>query len=136
MDKQLTNRKLLSLKRCLDRISLVLPASAQALKNDVDAQDIISINLQRAVQLCVDLALMQISQTDARVPDTMAGAFSSLNADGLLSDQVATSLTAAVGFRNISVHQYDAVDWDIVFAICTKHLGDLTEFARIIDSRS
>lgn len=35
----------------------------------------------------------------------------------------------AVGFRNVAVHNYDRVDWAIVFAISTRYLDDFREFA-------
>ena len=35
----------------------------------------------------------------------------------------------SVGFRNIAVHNYDAIDWHIVHSICRLHLGDFREFA-------
>jgi uncharacterized protein YutE (UPF0331/DUF86 family) len=39
----------------------------------------------------------------------------------------------AVGFRNISVHTYDQIDWVIVFDICRNRLGDFAEFARSVE---
>ncbi|MGB5851485.1 MAG: HepT-like ribonuclease domain-containing protein [Rhodanobacter sp.] len=39
----------------------------------------------------------------------------------------------AGGFRNIAVHSYNAIDWAIVHAIATCHLGDFEDFARLID---
>lgn len=37
----------------------------------------------------------------------------------------------SVGFRNVMVHNYDEVNWEIVFAICKFHLNDFKEFARV-----
>jgi hypothetical protein len=56
MDRILIERKLDSLRRCLQRVTERCPASAEALAEDLDAQDIVSLKLTRAVQLCVDLA--------------------------------------------------------------------------------
>ena len=55
--------KLESLRRCLARIRQRRPDSAQALLNDADAQDILSLNLVRAVQLCVDIAAHRLTDT-------------------------------------------------------------------------
>ena len=30
------------------------------------------------------------------------------------------TMRKAVGFRNVAVHNYDAINWEIVFAICQK----------------
>ena len=38
----------------------------------------------------------------------------------------------AVGFRNIAVHNYESINWAIVFAIATEHLKDFEEFAAAV----
>lgn len=54
MPDVLVMRKIESLQRCLKRIEEKIPLSAPALASDLDAQDIISVNLERAEQQCVD----------------------------------------------------------------------------------
>lgn len=44
-------------------------------------------------------------------------------------------MKAAVGFRNIAVHNYRAIDWVIVFAITHQGLDDFKNFARAVGSR-
>lgn len=38
----------------------------------------------------------------------------------------------AVGFRNLAVHNYDAINWAIVYALATQHLDDFKAFARAV----
>ena len=38
----------------------------------------------------------------------------------------------AVGFRNIAIHNYDAIDWHIVHSICQRNLDDFRDFAACI----
>lgn len=40
----------------------------------------------------------------------------------------------SVGFRNISVHEYQSIDWLIVFKIITEHLVDFEKFAREVSA--
>lgn len=47
--------KLESLSRCIGRIAEKRPGSAEILMADYDLQDIIAVNLERAVRLCVDI---------------------------------------------------------------------------------
>lgn len=75
MDRDIVEAKLESLRRCIERITTKTPPSAESLARDPDLQDIIALNLQRAVQLCVDLAAHVIADTQARVPSTMAENF-------------------------------------------------------------
>ncbi len=56
MDRRLINEKLEGLRRCIDRIVEKLPTTAAVLAADLDLQDIITLNLTRAVQRCVDIA--------------------------------------------------------------------------------
>jgi len=49
MDRDLIEAKLESLRRCVERIASKTSASADQLAGDPDSQDIIALNLQRAV---------------------------------------------------------------------------------------
>jgi len=40
-----------------------------------------------------------------------------------------------VGFRNLAVHHYDAIDWAIVFTIATYHPSDFDSFAQAVSAR-
>ena len=38
----------------------------------------------------------------------------------------------AFGFRNLAVHNYDAINWAIVYAIAQSSLPDFGEFAQAV----
>ena len=135
MDRLIVERKLDSLLRCLTRIMDKRPETATALKADIDLQDVLVLNLSRAVQICVDLALHLISDLPVPPPDTMGEAFDRLEAARMLDAALALRLKKAVGFRNIAVHAYDAIDWDIVFAIASNNLQDFKSFAHVVAAR-
>jgi uncharacterized protein YutE (UPF0331/DUF86 family) len=132
MDRLIVARKLDSLRRCLDRVRERCPADVETLTHDPDLQDIVVLNLSRAVQICVDLALHTLSSLGQPVPDTMGQAFDQLAAAGHIPVELALRLKKAVGFRNIAVHNYSNIDWTIVHAIATRHLRDFEAFARAI----
>lgn len=122
--------KFTKLSRCITRIRQKTPASAELLKNDVDAQDIITLNIERAVQICVDMATNIVSDAGRAVPDNMADAFTALAEMGTITAATAERMRKAVGFRNIAVHEYDKIDWNIVYAIVTQYLDDFSSFAQ------
>ena len=37
-----------------------------------------------------------------------------------------------VGFRNVAVHDYQALDLDILEAILDKHIDDFKDFSKIV----
>jgi len=132
MAQPIIERKIESLRRCLQRVTERRPASVGALVADADAQDILSLNLTRAVQLCVDIGAHLLSVEDVPPPETMGSTFSGLAAAGVIDARLAERMRAAVGFRNVAIHSYQEIDWAIVFAIATKHVVDFEDFARAV----
>ena len=132
MDREVIEQKLESLRHCLQRIEAKCPADAQTLATDPDLQDIVALNLSRAVQVCVDIGAHLISGMDVPPPDTMGQTFDLLAQAGVLTAALAGSLKKAVGFRNIAVHNYEAINWHIVHSIAKNHLVDFTEFAKVV----
>ena len=133
MDRDVINRKLESLRRCISRIESKRPIMPEALQSDYDLQDIIALNLERAVQTCVDMAAHLISETELPLPSTMGEGFERLAELQVIPPQLAASMQKAVAFRNILVHNYTSINWHIVANILTHHLTDFVQFAQAID---
>jgi len=129
IDKKVIEEKLISLNRCLDRIKLHTPATVEALQSDFDTQDIICLNIQRAVQISVDIAAHILAEQLHEQTPTMAETFLALSRHGLLDSQLASRLAKAVGFRNIAVHEYDTLDMNILYSIITKEIDCFYEFS-------
>lgn len=132
MDQALINQKLESLRRCVMRLESRRPESVEALAADLDAQDILALNLTRAVQLCVDIAAHWIAEHhELHSPINMGQSFEVLAERDVISRELADDMRKSVGFRNIVVHNYEVVDWQVVFAICHYHLDQFRQFAEV-----
>lgn len=129
MDQSIVNRKIDSLYRCIQRIDNKCPDSSEQLKADLDLQDVIVLNISRAVQLCVDIAAHLLAQSPLPVPSTMGETFQALSRMGVIDEELAIRLRKSVGFRNLAVHNYHDLNWDIVFAVASKNLADFKSFA-------
>ena len=132
MDREIVEQKLESLRHCLQRIETKCPADAAALVADFDLQDIVSLNLSRAVQLTVDIGAHLIASLGVPPPGTMGQTFDLLAQAGLLNVELATHLKKAVGFRNIAIHNDEKINWEIVHSIAMHHLIDFSEFSRAV----
>lgn len=132
MDWSVIEQKLESLRRSLRRIEERCPKNANTLEEDVDAQDILALNLTRAVQVCVDIGAHLISGTELPPPDTMGQTFDILSKAGMISVDLAVRMKKAVGFRNLAVHNYDAINWAIVYSIAQSCSPDFGEFAKAV----
>jgi uncharacterized protein YutE (UPF0331/DUF86 family) len=129
MDKDIILAKIESLERCIDRVIAKTPTGCPDLLDDVDRQDIIVLNLERAVQLCVDIAAHIVADLKQPAPMSMSESFDRLRDEKIITEATAYRMKAAVGFRNIAVHAYREIDWDVVFVISTEHLDDFRVFA-------
>jgi len=129
MDRDVINRKLDSLARCVRRIETKRPRTPDQLVSDIDLQDILSLNIERAVQLCVDLGAHLLADLELPPPETMGEVFQRLAEHNIIPGSGADALRKAVGFRNLSVHAYDRVDWERVFEITHHRMDDFKSFA-------
>ncbi|WP_218147824.1 DUF86 domain-containing protein [Nitrosomonas sp. Nm166] len=114
------------------RIEDKMPGNINLLTQDQDLQDILVINLTRAVQLCVDIGSHIISAANKPSPQTMGEVFTILHELGAISLDTREQLKKAIGFKNIAVHNYEAINWEIVYAICHNSLQDFLRFAQEI----
>ncbi len=122
--------KLESLARCIDRIREKTPDQLQLFLDDLDKQDIVVLNLERAIQLCVDIVSYILSKKQVKMAGTMGQTFSIAAENGILSTAVAENLKNAVGFRNIAVHQYTRLDYELVFYLADSKLDDFRYFSQ------
>lgn len=132
MDREVIAQKIESLRRCVERVIQKTPPTAAVLASDPDAQDILTLNLTRAVQLCVDIGAHLIATQNEPAPDTMGQTFDVLADMDVISSELAMRMKKAVGFRNIAVHNYEAIDWQIAHAIATRHVDDFAAFAAAV----
>ena len=132
MDQMIVAEKLESLRRCIQRIDDKKPDNVTQLTQDLDLQDILVMNLTRAVQICVDIGSHIISSANHPSPQTMSDVFATLHELGSISLDTCEQLKKAIGFRNIAVHNYEAINWEIVHAICQNSLQDFRRFAQEI----
>ena len=75
---------------------------------------------------------MVIVQKNLPTPTSMAGAFVILEKNGILNPELSLKMQKSVGFRNISVHEYEKIDWEIVFDILVNHLDNIKNFTKAV----
>jgi len=73
-----------------------------------------------------------IVDRESVAPETMGETFEILARTGVLDGDLANRMKKAVGFRNIAVYNYGAIDWTIVHTVTSNHLGDFNDFAKAI----
>lgn len=132
VDRDLVLAKVATLERCLARIDT---ARERPGLDPLDRQDILVLNLQRAVQAMLDLAAHVVAHEGLGVPDDLAAIFDLLHRAGLLDEELTDRMRRMTGFRNVAIHEYRKLDPSIVDSIVRNRLGDLRAFAKLVLER-
>ena len=130
-DKDIILEKITNIKRCLNRIKDVTNLKPESIE-DYNTQDIFILNLQRAVQAAVDIAVHIVSSEGWGVSKTIKENFVILSDNKIITKELANQMTKMVGFRNIAVHDYSKMDIAILKSILTISLQDLEVFYSMI----
>lgn len=137
MDRDVIARKLEQLRHHVARIESKKPFGIEVLAADEDLRDVVVFNLIQSVEVCVDVGMHIISESSSPPPETMSEVFDRLFELPSFSSRdkdagLARRLRKAVGFRNVAVHGYAAVDLGAVLSACEEGLEDLRQFAAAI----
>ncbi|MGP7818235.1 type VII toxin-antitoxin system HepT family RNase toxin [Niallia sp. 01092] len=123
--------KISVIERCKNRIMDVYEQNPQNLM-DYTKQDSIVLNIQRACEACIDLAMHIVAEERLGLPQTSRDAFDMLESQSIITNEIANKMKAMVGFRNIAVHDYQTIHLEILQQILEKHLDDFTIYTKQI----
>ena len=118
------------IERCIARVREEHDGNDENLMNNFTRQDSIILNLQRACEATIDLAMHIVKTNSLGVPQESRDAFSLLSDADLLGDDSAEKLMKMVGFRNIAVHDYKKMNLDIVNNIIHNDLDVFLDFSK------
>jgi uncharacterized protein YutE (UPF0331/DUF86 family) len=132
-DEELIEKKLAFIETCLQQLESL--ANPSVIETDVKERRFIEHTLQICVQAAQDVASHIVSDEKLGEPTTNQELFTLLASAGWLEEPLARALRAAVGFRNVLVHGYTAVDPAIVRDVVENHLGDIRQFVGAVRAR-
>ncbi|MCB1113502.1 MAG: DUF86 domain-containing protein [Chlamydiia bacterium] len=127
VDKDIIYQKINRIQNCLKRIYDTLQDDPERL-NDYDIQDIVTLNLQRAIQLTIDLAAHMVRSESYGMPKSLKENFQLLHQHHWIDNDLKVKMEHMVGFRNIAVHDYESINPEILKSIFKHHLKDIEAF--------
>jgi uncharacterized protein YutE (UPF0331/DUF86 family) len=120
--------KAATIERCVARAREEYAAAGTSLATDFTRQDAAVLNIQRACEAALDIGQHLIRQMKLGVPQSARHVFELLAHAGLIDAALAERMKRMVGFRNIAVHDYQALLLPITVSILRDHLGDFLAF--------
>ncbi len=123
--------KIESIEKCLKRIESKVKNNNFDL-DDYDTQDVVVLNLQRACQQAIDLAMFIVADGKLGFPKDSSDAFNLLYEAQIINEDTEKKMRGMVGFRNVAVHEYQRVDMKIVDAVIRNNLDDFREYNSLL----
>ena len=108
--------------------------SRQEIEENVDIRGAVERYLYLAAQASIDLAEAVIAYKGFRKPTTMSETFYILNEEDIVSGELTEKMVRMVGFRNVMAHDYEKVNYDIVYDVLQNRLADVAEFIERIEA--
>jgi uncharacterized protein YutE (UPF0331/DUF86 family) len=93
-------------------------------------QDAATLNIQRACEAALDMGHHIIRRESLGLPQSSRDVFDLLATAHWLEPQLAQSMKHMVGFRDIAVHEYQALQLPIPGNIIERHLDEFLTFSR------
>ena len=134
MNRDIFLNKRRSLETCLARVDQKYSADRSSL-DDLDTLEIILLNLQRACEISIDLAMHAVASHSLGIPQDSRDSFRILKQAGWIDENLSHRMQNMVGFRNVAIHQYQDINLAVVAAILEDHLQDFGSFLDVLKSR-
>jgi uncharacterized protein YutE (UPF0331/DUF86 family) len=124
--------KAATIERCVGRAREEYQRDPDSFATDFTRQDAAILNIQRACEAALDMGQHLIRRERLGVPQSARDVFALLAQSGWIDLTLADGLKRMVGFRNIAVHDYQALQLPITVAIIRKHLDEFLDYSQAL----
>ena len=124
--------KAASIERCVRRAREEYERDPASFAQDFTRQDAAILNIQRACEAALDMGQHLIRREKLGLPQSARDVFALLVQAGWIAPNLADALKRIVGFRNIAVHDYQAMQIPIVISIIEDHLDEFLDYSQAL----
>lgn len=124
--------KAATIERCIRRAREEYAADPSSFASNFTRQDAAILNIQRACEAALDMGQHLIRRERLGVPQSARDVFALLAQGGWITPGLAESLKRMVGFRNIAVHDYAAMQLPITIRIIETHLDEFLDYTQAL----
>jgi uncharacterized protein YutE (UPF0331/DUF86 family) len=116
----------------LVRLEKIKNLSREEFLKNRDIQDIASYRLLVAIEAALNLCYHVSAKKLKKAPDEYAECFGILGEAEIIPEELAEELKKMARFRNMLVHMYWKIDYDIIFDILRDKLDQLKQFSAAV----
>lgn len=127
--------KAATIERCVRRAREEYAANPDTFATDFTRQDAAILNIQRACEAALDMGQHLVRRERLGVPQSARDVFDLLAQGGWIAAPLADALKRMVGFRNVAVHDYQALQLPITVRVITEHLHEFLDYSQALLQR-
>ena len=127
--------KAATVERCVARAREEYDRDPATFASDFTRQDAAVLNVQRACEAVLDMGQHLVRREGLGVPQSARDVFELLAQGGWIAPELAVALKRMVAFRNIAVHDYQALLLPILVNVITQHLDEFLDFTQVVLKR-
>jgi uncharacterized protein YutE (UPF0331/DUF86 family) len=124
--------KAATIERCVARAREEYARDPATFATDFTRQDAAILNILRACEAALDMGQHLIRRERLGVPQSARDVFALLAQGRWIDVALAESLKHMVGFRNIAVHDYQALQLPITVSIIQSHLYEFLHYSQAL----
>lgn len=124
--------KINKIKHYLDILIKFQKYSLEQITKNVLLKGAVERYLYLATDSVISLIEMVVSFKSLQKPMYYSDSVDILSENGIISNNQQKLLHKIIGFRNIMAHDYEKVDYQIVYSILQNNLTDISEFCDYI----
>jgi uncharacterized protein YutE (UPF0331/DUF86 family) len=129
-DRQTLARKLDYLRQQLETLEPYRALPKEDLLANLERRFAVERMLELSIQSVIDVSRLLVALEDWRPLRDERDALLLLAERKIIPDELAECLLKAKGFRNVLVHDYVAIDPELLLAHLREDMGDLWSFAK------
>src|SRR3989344_1971060 len=129
---QVVEAKISSIRKYLKLLERYRKYKQKEIEDNPDLKGAFERYLYLAAQATIDLAEAVIAFKDFRRPTTYGDAFYVLDEQEFLPKELSDKLINMAKFRNIIAHDYEDVDFGIVYDAVKNRLVDIEKFIGVV----
>ena len=118
------------IERCIRRIQEEYRACPSL--NNYTHVDALTLNIERACQATIDMAMHLAAKQHLGIPQSSAEAFELLAKAGLIEQPLCKVMRGMTGFRNVAIHEYEELNLDILKYIAETGYRDFLTFCQAL----
>jgi len=128
LDKNLLYSLISNLKETVEKIER-MDLTTDMITGDEDIQDLIDRRMQKAIEICIDISAHLAASLNLPRKEKASDVLLLLSENKIIGADLAGKIARAVGLRNIIIHEYAKIDYQLAYSDLPTKLEDLRRFA-------